>query len=175
MAGQINLIPEKRQGASPKTPLSRMLNKISVILVVIFVLLIAAGGGFWFIKNQELEQVTARNQELKNEVLALQQNEESLVLLRDRLDKAQGILADREQYKALQYFIDFVNMFPDGVRISEVSVEQGINKLTLTVSNSQVLSTIVKQLENSTNYSNISLESITYSSLNGYSVIISVL
>ncbi len=174
MLAQINLIPQKR-GQAINSPLSRTLQRFAIVLALIVVVLGIAGGAFLYIRNQELTTREARRDELKNEVLLLQQNEGQLVLLKDRLQKAQTILADRGQYKSLEFFNTFVESFSGRVQIVEVSIEQGINKLTVHVDDSIVLSQVVSQLEESTDYPNITVENIGYRSTIGYTLVISIL
>lgn len=170
----INLIPQDKKKTPQQSKLVHALRKVINFLVVIFVLIGAAGGGFWYFSNNELQTVTASVDDLKQQISSLQQSEGNLLLLRDRLDKAQGLIDQRKTYEALTYFSNLGKSLPEGVTMSDIRVEDGSNKLTLRASSSRVLEDIISQIAEA-DYENVTVENLNFSPSIGYSVVVSVL
>jgi Tfp pilus assembly protein PilN len=172
---EINLIPPNAKKGSQQTVLSRKITRTLVLLFVAFVIIASVGGGFLYTKTQELKTKQADLERLKNEALSLQQNEGSLVLLRDRLEKLQIVLEERLAYDKLAIFKDKVTALPAGSQLSELKIETGLYEIAISTPDSNSLQDIVESVKVTQGLENITIREITYNETSGYTVVFSVL
>ena len=93
---KINLLPID---LSPKSDLARLANiikKLTIVASAIFLVLGLAAAGFLIVMTFQADNLVKENQALTARISAFNQEEQSLVLVKDRVKKAQTIMAERK-------------------------------------------------------------------------------
>jgi len=166
----LNLLPKD---LTPKQGVVRVvgfIKKIDMIgfsvLIAILVILI----GLYLYINSKVEESQTRQENLKIEIAALEQTEVRLVLVKDRLKKADDILSVNTAKDEVTNLKSLTNILPEGAEITKSNLTQVNTTLTITVANSGSLSKLLALLVSSGIYREVKLNSLNYNQLTGYSL-----
>jgi len=165
----INLLPTD---LAPKGPTLKIINYLKQVIFVGFVvfLLISLGlGGFLILTSLELQNSLSRQENLKNQIKNLEQTEQKMVLLRDRVEKINKILSMpniQSDISNTQKIVDF-NSSNINIRELEFSIDKV--KLSVTASSSASFKELVDSLTQTNYYKTIILSSLNFNPNVGYS------
>lgn len=165
----INLLPTD---LAPKGPTLRIVNYLKQIVFIGFVifLLVTLGlAGFFILTSLELNGSVSRQEVLKTQIKSLEQTEQKVVLLKDRLGKIRKILAMSDSQENIGKAQDVLGMAVGGISIGELEVSADETKLIISSSNSSSFSQFLANLTTSKLYETIILSSFSFNPNSGYS------
>ncbi|OGM33073.1 hypothetical protein A2803_03065 [Candidatus Woesebacteria bacterium RIFCSPHIGHO2_01_FULL_44_21] len=170
----INLLP-KESGTSKKVDAAQvLLKKISLALGVIFLLVVGVLGGFYFISYNNLNGLKAKHEDISAQVQGLQSTEASLVFLKDRLQKAQTVLASRtnESYLAKQRAI--LQNAPEAIVFKESTIDVSASNLEVETASSSQLVSLMSTIMASSDFSSLVIGELSFNVALGYSILFQV-
>ena len=164
----INLLPKDLTPKEGVVKVADLIKKIVTIgftgLIVSLIVLIAS----YFYINEKIKEAQKRQENIKIEISALEQTEVRLVLVKDRLQKAETILAldtAKEEINKLDLLFD---LLPSGAEINETDVSLNGTTLIIHTDNSAILSEFLAKIVSSGIYSGIGLHSLQYNQFTGF-------
>jgi len=170
----INLLPKEMTASKDVSNFSALLKKITLTLGGIFLLVLASGGGFYFLSVNRLNDLKAEYEEAAAQVTNLQSTEASLVFLKDRLQKAQTILASRTSEETFSKQREVLAFAPEEMTFSENRVDQSGSSVEIATKNSLNLVSLMSALVRSSSFSSLVINELSYNSVIGYSLILEV-
>lgn len=165
----INLLPQELKPKSYAIKVSKGLRKVALYFLVVFLIVLMVMGVTYFGLNFRLGSLTKVQRGLESRVNNLQDSEQKLVLIKDRLGKIDTILGSEEAKTDLST-IDLISKnLPDQVVITSVQVAGGTTSVGIGANSSQDLSRFFSILF-SLNFKRVLLTSFFYTKDTGYRV-----
>lgn len=173
MKQAINLLPPDLGPQRGFLKLSRVLKNLSILSFFIFLVIFMVSLAFYFLASSELKDQTAKNEQLKQEVRALEQTESALVVLKDRLGKIEAVYnlsqAFLQKIKGMTTFL--ANLAPE-IAVSEISLDAESTELSLRAESLASLTGLFSQVYGSQEYKSAVLSSFSYNPSSGYSLVL---
>jgi len=166
----INLLPKDLTPKQGVVKVTELVKKIDIIgfsvLIAALVILI----GLYFYINGKIDESKIRQENLKVEISALEETEVRLVLVKDRLQKAESVLSQDTAKDEIINLNSVTKILPEGVEIIQSTITQNTTTLIFNADNSSSLSKLLALLASSGIYRGIKLTSLKYNQLTGYSL-----
>jgi hypothetical protein len=170
----INLLPREVAPTKGQKKVASAANKIAAFFCGVFILMVLLGGGLYLFFNSRLNQVKSEADELAANIQSLQSTESSLILLKDRAQKAAAILTSRENEGYFTKQNQIVNTASTDVVFDGSEVMDGKSSLEVKILNSQSLVGLFAALRSSSNFSSLVVDELSFSPTVGYSVTLNV-
>lgn len=167
---KINLIPTEMAVPARAVKLAALINKISTVMVIILILSSLGFGASVFLLNQESNKVVRAVEALKLKISELEQNEQKLVLAKDRIEKITAIKKSKSvndevtRYKAFSGLL----LSSTGSSISEANISSKGTEVVVVSSDSSSLASLLRPLVDLANYKNIVISSLGYNPGTGF-------
>lgn len=170
MAIQVNLLPKDMAPSKVSQQASLFLRKIIMAMAGVLAIVLLAGSGFYFFLFNSLSQMRSEEESLTNSIQSLQSTEASLVLLKDRLTKVQGVLAARtaEDYFGKQSSV--LTNAPEEVVFSSSEVDLNRSVIEIRTQKSQSLVGLMSTLITRSDLTSLILNEMSFSPFSGYLV-----
>ncbi len=168
----INLLPKDlipKEGVLKTSRLLRRVGFIGYVSLIIATIVFVAG--FFYISRQ-VDSSVKNQQRLKQEISALKNTEVRLVLVKDRIKKAEQVLKLPSAMEEIENFDELINSFPEGIEIEDAVLSSNDSAITLIAESSSVLTRFFAELLSSGVYSHIALESFDFNQIGGYKVVL---
>lgn len=165
---QINLIPNEMTVPAKAVRLSSLLYKISMIGVIILVLsvtLLISGLVYY---NIQYKQVTSNLTTLRSQIVALEKNEQKLILAKDRLSKILAIKKIDSVDDELTNFETFESFISSNSAFTDISIDSNKTETSLSFKNSSELVTALNFISSLKEYKKVVLSSLNYGVNSGY-------
>lgn len=170
----INLLPQELKPKGYVVKLSVRLKKYAITLAVLFLVLVVFLGGAIFVLSLRMRSSLERQESLKAEIKLLEDTEQKLVLIRDRLEKIDLILSEKDSRGAVSILKEVNGILSEETDITEAQLKaQGLD-LTLTTSTSASLTKFLASLVSFPNFQKIELLKLEYSQAGGYKLKLSL-
>jgi len=166
----LNLLPKDLTPKQGVVKVVAFIKKIDMIGFSVLIATLVVLIGLYFYINSKVEESKTRQENLKIEISALEQTEVRLVLVKDRLKKANVILSANTAKDEVTNLKSLTNILPEGAEITKSNLTQVNTTLTITVANSSSLSKLLALLVSSGIYREVKLNSLNYNQLTGYSL-----
>lgn len=169
---RINLIPSEMAVPSHAIKISKVISKISVIGVVILIICLITFAGLFVYFNSRLTLKTTNVGNLKTRIASLSQNEQKIVLAKDRIAKIKIVQNDKSlsnEVVKFKEFSDLVNLNPD-TGITEANLSAKGTEVTVISKDIASLSAFIKSITNFKDYKKIILNSLNYNQVNGFTL-----
>lgn len=166
----LNLLPAD---LAPKESIVKLANTIKRLAFIGFSLFLVAGlasGAFLLYLSGEITALESKQEQYKQSIRALEQTEQRLVLLRDRVNKAERILKTTPVEKKIEAFDNLISGFPTGITFSSVDIQSDKIDLTMMAKDSLALKLGMAQLLESNQFKRIEMTSFGLSPKSGYVV-----
>ncbi len=167
----INLLPKDLTPREGVLKTATVLRKVLIIGFIGLIVLIVSLIAVFFILSGRFDRSIERQNDLKKQISALEQTEVRLVLVKDRLAKAKEVLALDSAEPETESLDSLINIIPDGVGISLVSLKSNSSELTMEAQNSSSLAEFLAKLISSGIYKKIDLMSIEFNDVKGYEMV----
>lgn len=166
---KMNLIPSEMAVPARAVRLAKLINRASTFFaLILLVAVLVTGGLFFYFSSQSAKQV-ATISNLKVKINNLQQNEQKLVLAKDRLVKISAIQQLKSISSEITRFNEFANLIStSGSILNEASLSSKGTEATLLSDNSDKLAEILKPIDNFVNYKKVVLTSLNYNPGTGF-------
>lgn len=170
MATKINLLPPGFgvTGELGKIlKVARMLGVIGAALFLIFGLGISI---FFIISTITFNGLKSQTDSLKTQIKALQETEQQMVLLKDRIGKISTALGFPEAIKNLDAIDPFISNLSPSASLNQLEIDPQKIELSLQFRSTADTSAFVKSLSESKDFTSVILTSFGYDPTNGYTV-----
>ena len=166
----LNLLPKDLTPKQGVVKVAAFIKKIDMIGFSVLIATLVVLIGLYFYINSKVEESKTRQENLKIEISALEQTEVRLVLVKDRLKKANVILSANTAKDEVTNLKSLTSILPEGAEITKSNLTQVNTTLTITVANSSSLSKLLALLVSSGIYREVKLNSLNYNQITGYSL-----
>ena len=164
----INLLPTDFLLNPSVLKLAKLLRSVVTLSLAIFVI---AGAGLiaYFLINSMTLNVSLKNQEaLKSSIKSLEQTEQGLFLVKDRLGKAQEIFAEPSVKVDIDALGKMLTSLPSDATLTQADFNKSSLETTFSVNNSLTLVKLMAGVVSQTIYSRVELLSFSFNPAAGY-------
>lgn len=169
MRNKINLIPSEMAVPASAVKVAKLLNKISIVAVILLIVISISIAGFFYYYSTEVTKQNSRITTLKNNIEALIRNEQKLVLAKDRLSKISVVQKAKSVGDEVSRFKKFSeSLSSSGSVITEANLSSKGTEVTILSQNSESLELVLKPLSRQTDYKTIVLSSLGFNSGTGF-------
>lgn len=170
MAANINLLPKEKTTSESTGKIAKVLNSIAIATAGLFLAVALAGGITYFLLARGLEAAVQENRDLTANVQSLQGTEQSLILLKDRVQKAQTTLAARSTENDFTKQAGVLAVAPEHVFFKGSDLGAGRSLLELTVGSSRSLVNFMASVVAQGGLSSLVIDELSFSQQLGYSL-----
>ncbi|QQG47262.1 MAG: hypothetical protein HY044_04005 [Candidatus Woesebacteria bacterium] len=171
MTNNINLLPNDLNKSSGVGFVSMLFKRVSIILVVILFISVAFGVVFVIIQTRNLDNINKKNNELTSQIQKLNQTEQRLFLVKDRISKIETVLGDKTSEESIGHLDQTVSSMSSDLAFKSVKISGPATTLTLGASNSKIIDQFLNFLANgSSAYTQVLLKNLGYNADLGYLV-----
>ena len=163
----INLLTEEYKPSSNFQKLSKALKRLSTFVAILGIIALVTFGAITFFLQRRTNEVTAKNDALKQEIKAMEDTETKLVLVRDRLQKVQQVRAIADTTPDISSFESVLPGLLAGVRIETVEVKPGKIDLSVNAPSADAMSEVLKLVSAMSGYSQLEVQSVNFNDTNG--------
>lgn len=166
----INLLPKDLTPKESLVKLANTLKRASIIgFIALIVLALALLGGFAVLSRQ-LTTSSDDQSSLKSKIVALETTEQRLVLVKDRLERIDHVFAIDTASDEIEQLDKLTDLLPEGVTLLEVTLSPASSMVNISATSSKTLSQFLAILLGSNIYTKVTLNSLSFNYLSGYSV-----
>ncbi len=170
---KINLIPT-RSGSGTSGKLTGRLSSLNSFFLVIFIISVAAYVIVTLKSKDDMSKELVLQNNLKSSITALQETENQIVFLRNRINLARSAIDSTPVNINPKKLLTLVSSFPADTQITQFDNTLASADFVINTPNQEVVKSFVDSLKKDENYKNIFIKSITYNVLTGYSITISL-
>lgn len=167
---KFNLLPTELAPKESILNFSNNLKKIAIIGYGLFIVVGLAAGAFFFYLTNEATEVTSDLDQSKKSITSLEQTEQKLILVRDRVQKAETVLKSSPTEKRIESLKALSNIFPAGISFTNIEVLPDRLELTLLASDSLSLKKGMVVLTDSGLFKKVDMISFGLNPKSGYLV-----
>lgn len=157
----INLLPPDLTPNRKVVELANTVKKVSAVGYLVTIMLMAVGAGAFLILSQQLQTSRAKQEELKRQIYSLQQTEQRLILVKDRLAKVKGIWGKDSNTEEIETFQELIPLFPEGYEIRSVVFSEEQSQTAFVLPNSRAVVEFFAKIVSSGLYSKIQLQNFS--------------
>lgn len=167
---EINLLPEIFKIKGSVARLSKTLKKVAAVVFIVLVASVSISIGSFVVFSNKLDDVTSRQNQLKTQIKALEETEQRLVLVKDRLEKVTKVYAKETPLEEIATFEDIYNRIPEGVSIQTASLSTGDVTIAVSADSTSAFNNVLDMLVGSKLFSRIEMSSFSYTPGAGYQI-----
>lgn len=168
MPAEINLLPVGKKPKPQVLKLSRTLRKYLKLFVVFLVLLVFGLTVSHYFINRQLWIAQDKQAKTKQQIQSLEQTEQRLFLLKDRLSKINEIINGQNANDEIAV-LEYVNtLFDDNVIFQEADLSDDKIIITIKTGNSLGLASFIAGLTEKGNFKEVDLSSLEFSPESNY-------
>lgn len=158
----INLLPEEIKPKGYVLKLYRAFKRAAITSFVLFLISAIFVLGALVSLSKRIKTSIAQQERLKGEIKVLEQTEQRLFLVKERLGKIEEVLTAESASEEVEILEDVVNVFPEGVVFNEAHLEKSKADVNVTVKSSSDLSRFLQTIVDSGKYKRIELTSLNF-------------
>ncbi len=161
-AKPINLLPTEFKPNKSIVDLSKKLNRIAIGSLVVFLILGITSLASIFIINARANSLEDDVVSLSSEVTALEQTEQRLILIKDRVRKVGMINSDSSSLSdTVLVYKQLYDNLPSGLQINSANIENKQITSEIVFNNSSELARFLAQTVTSRNYNLINIQNLS--------------
>lgn len=166
----INLIPSEMAVPARAVKFAKVISKVSIISSIVLLLVILGLGSYYIYLSLEDKKITQSVNGLKNRISALSQNEQKLILAKDRLSKITSVKKAKSANNEVTNYQKFINQISGSgeFQITEANLTTKGTEITLVSQNSSNLTGILKALDEIKGYQRVIISSLAYNQGSGF-------
>lgn len=168
---EINLLPTELAPNRAVLVIANRLKKISIIGFIILLVISIASLGVFIVLSRQLNDLSSQKNSLQSELKNLSKTETTIVFIKDRVNKAKGIVDENFTVDSLQTFNKVSSEFPAGIKVTKATFVDKNISIDVTALDSLSLGQFIDLLLSSNLYTNITLKGINFNPSSGYSTI----
>lgn len=166
----INLLPTDISPKSPTKRLAETVKRIAIYASILLIVLLAGVGGYILYLSSQISNSVERQGELQASIESLEQTEQRLVILKDRLQKAGSVLSENTATPALDSFEQLSLNLPPAARLTEATIDREKSEVSYLVGSSSEITQLMAGVFSIDAYDEIRLTSFGFSPTSGYLV-----
>ena len=170
----INLLPQELKPKGMALRISLTLKKVARLSAIIFLVFTMVLTGVFFVLSSQVKQSTDKQYGLKIQIEALEETEQRLFLLKDRLGKVEGTMSVNSAKEEIEVFEDVLGMNRNGVAFGQVTIEKDKVDVSVSVENADSITGFFNELIEKGNFKTIKLLSLQSDSESGYKMELSL-
>lgn len=170
----INLLPRETAPSKSQQKAISAVNKIAMFFCGAFLLLVLLGGGLYLFFNSKLDAAKKEEEGLAVNIQSLQSTESGLILLKDRVQKINTVLASRANEGYFNKQNEVLALTPEDVSFDKSEIDTGRSTLGIKFLNSLGLVSLFSGLRTSSNLSSIIIGEFSFNQVSGFSVSLDV-
>lgn len=167
---EINLLPDSFKVKGSAVKLGKTLNKVATVVFVTLLMSVIVSVGTFFLFSRKLSDVTSEQNQLKTQIKALEETEQRLVLVKDRLEKVGEVYAKDTSSEEVITFESLIASIGGQVTLDTANLLTGSISISFTAENTSVLNGVIDNIIGSGLFESIELTSFTYAPEKGYEV-----
>lgn len=167
---KINLLPGDLAPKASVLKLANAFKKISLLGFALFLVGTLGGVAFFIYLTTEVENLRTDQEQSRKTITSLEQTEQRIILVRDRVQKAERIIKTAPTEKRLQALELLVSRFPKNVVFTSVEILPERLDLTILVPNSSVLKEAMSALADPELFKKVDMISLGLNPKSGYLV-----
>lgn len=168
---EINLLPIDLSQNSDAVQSNKTIKKIIITLSGVFLLIVVIGMGIIVLFNNQLNDSLERQNSLKAEIQKLENVEQKLVLIKDRINKITTAQGEIDTSNALTTLNPVVTSLPQNVKLDTIEVSNDGSMLFTVFSDDSVgMATFLNSIVSSGVYKELSLNEFVFEPNNGYKI-----
>lgn len=164
----INLLPSDLLPSAPLIRTANFLKSIVTVSFVIFILILVGSVSFFTINSLSLRSSTLKQEETKNSIKSLEETEQGLVLVKDRLAKIKEVYAMESSSDEIDRLSTIYPQVSEGVILSEAVAAKDKLETTYIVSDSSLLTRLMAGIVTEGSFKRIDLYSFGFNPNVGY-------
>ncbi|OGM11453.1 hypothetical protein A2Z22_00180 [Candidatus Woesebacteria bacterium RBG_16_34_12] len=165
----INLLPV---ALAPKTffiNFAKNLKKLAILGFVALIITATVSITIFILFTNQINGLIKEEEDLKKSIKALEETEQRLILVQDRLTKADNILSQTKLNDEVPKAKSFIDDLPEKVIYSNVAIAPNNFKINLFTDDSEALAELFTKIIVSGKYQKVTLRSLNFNSEKGYS------
>lgn len=166
----INLLPSELVEKKGSYKLAESLKNVAIAGFAIFFAFLLGTTAYILILSAQVKSSDTRQVQLKQTISFLQESEQKMVLIKDRIGKAKTILAESTISTSIDNFGIINSTLPASAILTEAKINEKRTENFYMVSSSRGLVQLMSNLLASNLYSKITLKSFSFTPSSGYLV-----
>lgn len=167
---KVNLLPGDLAPKAAVLKLANLFKKISLLGFALFLVGTLGGVAFFIYLTTEVERLRSSQEQSKRTISSLEQTEQRIILVRDRVQKAERIIKTAPAEKRLQALASLATKFPKSVVFTSVEILPERLDLTILVPDSLVLKEAMASLADPELFNKVNMISLGLNPKSGYLV-----
>lgn len=164
----INLLPQDLSPRRTIVKASDTLKRVSFLWFMVILVFSGVMVATFFVFAYQIRSTVTNQEGLKSSIKALQQTENQLILVKDRLQKIEKVAGLDTAYEEAEGLSVLRNILPEGAELTEAELTSGQSNLEIKTTSSVVFSQLMSKLVSSSIYKFINIESFEYTPTKGY-------
>ena len=166
----INLLPTNLLPNPSVLKLAELLKSLVTVFLALFVVVAAGISGYFLINSFTLDASLKSQDILKKSIQSMEQTEQSLLLVKDRLAKLKEIYANPSVKPDILALSKMLTVLPADASLTEADMGNNSLDTTFTVNNSLSLTQLMAVLIVQNTYPRVDLLSFSFNPTSGYVV-----
>jgi hypothetical protein len=165
---QINLLPEELKPKKYVLKASKTLNKVATGFMVLFLIVATLAIGGYLVLSSRVTSVKNNHDKLTTQVKALNESEQRMVLIKDRVDKINKVIAKESTNEELDIMDKVILLAGGDMSIDEVNVDLDKIDFIVSANASSQMTKFLAGLISEEDYKSMDLLSLKYAPELGY-------
>jgi Tfp pilus assembly protein PilN len=174
MPKKINLLTPELAVSKDIARAAKIIKRLSLVGVVLTMFVGVLGILVVVYYTNKLRSIQSQNESLQASINSLESEEEGLILVKDRVQKIQTLLNSREREKTFLKQKTIVGSIPQGMQFKSLKLEAGQSDVELLASSSIGLEELLTSLAEESDFSELTLSSVSFNPYRGYTLSLSV-
>jgi Tfp pilus assembly protein PilN len=171
----INLLLEEIKPKGYVLKLYRALKRAAIASFAVFLILTIFVLGTLITLSKRINTSIAEQERLKGEMRVLEQTEQRLFLVKERLGKIEEVLTTESASEEVEILEDVVNVFPEEVVFNKAKLEKSRADVNVTVNSSSEISRFLQTIVDSGKYKRIELSFLEFDPDTRYTLEVSLI
>jgi len=166
----INLLPEELASKTGTKKAVSSIKNSAIILFAIFFLVFSGATFYLILLSSQTNKTNTSVSSLKTTIESLQEVEQRVVLVKDRLSKVKNILGEKTATDSVEGLEIIYQFLPAGAVVTEAKLSSDLSEVSFSISNSSGLVQVLSNILASERFSNVQMKSFSYTPSTGYVV-----
>ena len=166
----INLLPTNQEQDKSTRKVLELLTRVTLAIGVVVILEGLVGVGLMFFFNNQLQKAHDLHDKTVSQISALESTEQSLVVVRDRLQKVQTVLSSRSSYSIFDKYDTIVSSLGPDESLGKMTITADGNKLAINLTNSDGLKSLIEEMSDSNKFGVSTINDLTFGLTQGFQV-----
>jgi len=171
---EINLLPIDLSKARGSVKAASGLRKIIVVFSGLFLIVTVLGAILIVFLTSQVNSSLSRQTQLKQNITSLQNTEQQLLLIKDRIGKVNSVSTNRDAATIFISIDKTLSSLPTNVSVGSVEISSDKTKFTVVSKDSLGMAAFLNLVVVSGLYKSLSLTQFNFSSATGYTISLEV-